>query len=210
MCFETIFIDLDDTLYPSTCGLFTVLRNRIELYMVEKMNLPPEIVPDLRKELFLKYGTAFRGLSINYHINEEEFMDFVHNIPLSPYLHPDPVLRETLELYPQRKVIFTNADTNHAKRVIHAMDLDGIFDSIIDIHDIAPFYKPQVEAFEKAMQLAQIVDPGECVMIDDTQRNLLGAREAGLFTIQIGVEDCPPDIDTSIVTLLDLPSVIPL
>lgn len=210
MCFETIFIDLDDTLYPSTCGLFPVLSKRMEMYMVDKMGLSPEIVPDLRKELFYKYGTTFRGLTAVYHIDEEEFLDFVHNIPLSPYLHPDPVLRETLELYPQRKVIFTNADTNHAKRVIHAMDLDGIFESIIDIRDITPFYKPQVEAFKKAMQLAHIVDPGECVMIDDTQRNLLGAREAGLFTIQIGVEDCPPDIDASIINLLDLPSVIPV
>lgn len=210
MCFETIFIDLDDTLYPATCGLYSVLSKRMELYMVERMKIPPETAPVIRKDLFQKFGTTFRGLSTVYKINEEDFMDYVHNIPLSPFLRENPELRETLELYPQRKVIFTNADTPHAKRVIKALGLDGLFEQIIDIHDIDPFYKPQVEAFQKALQLAGVTHPEDCVMIDDTKRNLLGAKAAGLFTIQAGVIDRPDEIDASVMTLLDLPSVIPV
>jgi pyrimidine 5'-nucleotidase len=118
-------------------------------------------------------------------------------------------MRATLELYQQRKVIFTNADTNHANRVIVTLGLEGVFDQIIDIRDISPFCKPQVEAFKKALEIAQVADPSECVMIDDASRNLLAASEAGLFTIQVGVEDCPAGIDASILSLLDLPSVIP-
>ena len=210
MVFEALFFDLDDTLYPSTNGLWQTLRNRIELYMVEVMKLPPEIVPNLRKELFLKHGTTLRGLAVEYQINEQEFLDFVHNVPLKDFLQPDPNLRSTLGLYPQKKVIFTNADANHANRVINALGLAGIFDQIIDIRDIRPYCKPQIEAFQQALLLAHVRDPHECVMIDDARRNLLGAKEMGLFTIQIGVEDCPPDIDASIVSLIDLPSVIPV
>jgi pyrimidine 5'-nucleotidase len=210
MVFETLFFDLDDTLYPSTNGLWQTLRNRIELYMVEVMKLPPEIVPNLRKELFLKHGTTLRGLAIEYQINEQEFLDFVHNVPLTNFLQPDPNLRSTLGLYPQKKVIFTNADANHANRVINTLGLAGVFDQIIDIRDIRPYCKPQIEAFQQALSLAHVHDPHDCVMIDDARRNLLGAKEIGLFTIQIGVEDCPQDIDASIVSLLDLPSVIPV
>jgi pyrimidine 5'-nucleotidase len=210
MIFDTIFFDLDDTLYPSTNGLRQILRNRIELYMMEIMKISPEIVPNLRKELFLKYGTSLRGLSTEYSINEQEFLDFVHDVPLKNYIQPDPNLRMTLELYPQKKVIFTNADTNHANRVIGILGLEGVFDQIIDIRDIHPYCKPQIEAFQKALLLARVNDPHECVMIDDAHRNLLSAKEMGLFTIQIGLDDCPPNIDASIITLIDLPSVIPV
>lgn len=210
MCFETIFIDLDDTLYPATCGLYPVLSKRMELYMVERMKIPPETAPIIRQDLFQKYGTTYKGLTAVYKIDEEDFMNYVHNIPLSSFLHESPELRETLELYPQRKVIFTNADAPHAKRVIKALGLEGLFSQIIDIHDITPYYKPQVEAFQKALHLAGVKNPEDCVMIDDTKRNLLGAKEAGLFTIQAGVKDRPSEVDASIVTLLDLPSVIPV
>jgi putative hydrolase of the HAD superfamily len=210
MVFETIFIDLDDTLYPSSNGLWQTLRNRIELYMVEIMKLPPEIVPSLRKELFLKHGTTLRGLSEIYKIDEQEFLDFVHNVPLTQYLRPDPDLRETLAQYPQRKVIFTNADTNHANRVIVTLGLEGIFDQIIDVRDIRPYCKPQPEAFQIALKLANVLNPQDCVMIDDSRPNLIGARDAGLFTIQIGTEERAPEVDACILSLLDLPNVIPV
>lgn len=210
MCFEVMFFDLDDTLYPSAVGLWEAIRGRIDRYMVEKMRLPEEIVPDLRKELFLKHGTTMRGLQAKYHIDEQDFLDYVHDVPLANYLKPDPSLRATLEMYSQRKVIFTNADTNHANRVIFTLGLEGCFDQIIDIRDIRPFCKPQVEAFQKAFEIAGVRVPAECVMLDDAQRNLVSARKAGMFTIQIGVEDCPMGVDASILSLLDLPSVIPV
>ncbi|MHC1740821.1 MAG: pyrimidine 5'-nucleotidase [Anaerolineaceae bacterium] len=210
MFFETIFFDLDDTLYPSTSGLWGVLQKRIELFMTEVMGLPSEIVPSLRKELFLKHGTTLRGLEEIYHINSQDFLDFVHDVPLNNYLQPNLDLRQTLCAYPIPKVIFTNADTNHANRVISALGVDGCFDKIVDIRDIHPYCKPQREAFEKALELTGIKDPRNCVMIDDSPRNLFSAKDVGLFTIQIGVNDCPVGIDASILSLLDLPSVIPI
>ena len=209
MCFKVLFFDLDDTLYPSAAGLWEAIRQRIDLYMIERMDLPKEIVPELRKELFLKHGTTMRGLEARYHIDEQDFLDYVHDLPLKDYLQPDPMVKSTLEKYPHRKVIFTNADTNHANRVILALGLEECFDQIIDIRDIRPFCKPQLEAFNKALHLAGVTDPAGCVMIDDAQRNLQAAHEAGLFTIQIGESDCPPGIDASISSLLNLPEIIP-
>jgi putative hydrolase of the HAD superfamily len=210
MHFEVFFIDLDDTLYPVATGLWEAIRLRIEKYMIEQMGFPAEIVPDLRKELFLKHGTTMRGLQQSYHVNEQDFLDYVHDVPLADYLQPDPTLRETLNKYPQRKIIFTNADSNHANRVIVSLGLEGCFDQIIDIRDIRPYCKPQLEAFQKAMQLAGVRDPQQCVMIDDAQRNLLAAKAAGLFTIQISEKDPPSGIDAVISSLADLPSVISL
>jgi putative hydrolase of the HAD superfamily len=210
MCFETLFFDLDDTLYPSNAGLWEAIRQRIDRYMVEKLQIREDVVSELRKELFLKHGTTMRGLQARYQIDEQDFLDYVHNVPLVNYLKPDPLLRSTLEAYPQRKVIFTNADTNHANRVIFTLGLEGCFDQIIDIRDIRPFCKPQLEAFKKALEIACVQNPSECVMIDDSIKNLQSASEAGLFTIHIGTADCPPGIDASILSLAELPSVIPV
>jgi putative hydrolase of the HAD superfamily len=208
MCFEVLFFDLDDTLYPSAAGLWEAIRRRIDLYMIERMKLPEEIVPELRKELFLKHGTTMRGLEARYHIDEQDFLDFVHDLPLKEYLEPDPQLRDALEMFMQRKVIFTNADSNHANRVILALGLEGCFDQIIDIRDIRPYCKPQLEAFNKALELADVSKPGKSVMIDDAPRNLLAAREVGLFTIQITDGEPASGIDAAISNLRELPKVL--
>jgi FMN phosphatase YigB (HAD superfamily) len=47
-------------------------------------------------------------------------------------------------------------------------------------------------------------------MIDDSAKNLHAARQAGLFTIQTGVSACPEGIDAAVLTLLDLPDVLPV
>jgi putative hydrolase of the HAD superfamily len=113
-----------------------------------------------------------------------------------------------LESYSQRKVIFTNADTNHANRVISALGLEGCFDQIVDIRDIHPYCKPQPEAFEMALQLIGIQNRQTCIMFDDAPRNLLTAKSAGLFAVLIGASNCPDRIDAAIPSLLELPTVI--
>lgn len=195
MFFETILFDLDDTLYPASSGLWTVLQSRIELFMTERMHLAPDQVPALREELFRKHGTTLRGLSELYHIDEQEFLDFVHNVPLADYIQPNPRLKAVLSHMPQRKIIFTNADSNHATRVINVLELQGCFEQIIDVRDIHPYCKPQNEAFLKALELAAIPQPQKCLMIDDAPRNLIAAKALGISTVLIGNHPSPEPFD---------------
>jgi pyrimidine 5'-nucleotidase len=195
MFFETILFDLDDTLYPASSGLWTVLQSRIELFMTEKMHLATDQVPALREELFRKHGTTLRGLSELYHIDEQEFLDFVHNVPLADYIQPNPRLKAVLSQMPQRKIIFTNADSNHATRVINVLELHGCFEQIIDVRDIHPYCKPQKEAFQKALELAAILQPQKCLMIDDAPRNLIAAKTLGISTVLIGNHSSPETFD---------------
>lgn len=208
MCFEVLFIDLDDTLYPSNSGLWDAIKDRIDRYMIERIQLPEEIVPVLRKDLFAKHGTTMRGLQVEYNIDPQGYLDFVHDLPLEDFIRPDPALRQSLEKISLRKVIFTNADTNHATRVIKTLELEGCFDQIIDIRDISPFCKPQPEAFKKAMEIAGVEDPAECIMVDDTLRNLQSAAEIGMYTIQVGADVYQPGIDAVLPSLVDLPEIL--
>lgn len=183
---RTIFFDLDDTLYPSTTGLWDLIGQRIDLFMHDFIGLDWAIIPEKRQSLFNQYGTTLRGLVAEYNIDPDHYLDFVHDVPIEELLDPAPELRMKIQALQQQKVIFTNADRNHANRVIDALSLQGCFQRIIDIRELEPFCKPQREAFERAFLLAGNLSAEDVIMIDDTPRNLETAVQMGCLTIQVG------------------------
>ena len=121
MQFTTLFFDLDDTLYPPDTGLWGAIAGRITLYMTERMGFPPEQVTSIREKYFREFGTTLRGLQANHNVDMDDYLAFVHNVPLDRYIHPDPAVRAAIAGIPARKFIFTNADTHHAGRVLQAV-----------------------------------------------------------------------------------------
>ncbi|HLF74259.1 MAG TPA: pyrimidine 5'-nucleotidase [Anaerolineales bacterium] len=193
MRFTTIFFDLDDTLYPSSTGLWSAIRERMNLYMLERLGIPEKDVPLLREQYFKMYGTTLRGLQARHNVDTEEFLAFVHDLPLMDYLRPDPALRNVIASLPVRRLIFTNADTNHARRVLAALQLDNLFEMIVDINAVAPYCKPIPESFAIAMELADEPDPRRCVVIDDLPRTTRAALNVGMASLLYGCEEPSQD-----------------
>ncbi len=207
MSYTTLFIDLDDTLYPVDSGVWMAIRQRIDLYVMERFHLSLEDARVRRQELFLRYGTTMRGLQAEYHVNEDEYLAFVHDVPLVDLLRPNPGLCHMLQAYPQRKVIFTNADSNHARRVLAVLGLSACFQQIIDIKAMSPYCKPMQEAFRIALEMAGESDPARCVLVDDQAHNVRAAREFGLHAIRIGAVE--PGFESATISRLDdLPTVL--
>lgn len=209
MRFETIFFDLDSTLYPESNGLWKAIRERIDLFMQERMSFSPEEIPALRHKFFIEHGTTLRGLQAYYQINPTEYLNFVHDLPLDEYLAPEPKLREMLMSIPQPCWVFTNSDANHANRVMSMLGIEDCFDGIIDVWKMDPHCKPQKEAYQLALDLAGVADPKACGLLDDSPRNLAPAKEMGFFTVLVGKNGHPSIADRSIETILELPTVIP-
>ena len=197
MNFTTIFFDLDDTLYPSSTGLWHAIKERMNVYMRDRMGFDPADIPHYREKYFREYGTTLRGLQANHAIDVEDFLAFVHDLPLKDYLAPNPTLRSIIASLPTRNLIFTNADVAHARRVLAALELDDLFESIVDVNVVAPYCKPMPESFAIAMRLAGESDPSRCVMIDDLPRTVRAAREAGLYGILYGQAEPHPDADAA-------------
>ena len=86
MRFSTIFFDLDDTLYPNSTGLWHAIKERMNLYMSERMGILENEVPVLREQYFKMYGTTLRGLIERHNVDEQDFLAFVHDLPLKDYL----------------------------------------------------------------------------------------------------------------------------
>lgn len=185
MRLTTLFIDLDDTLYPKESGLWGAIRQRMTDYMREQLGFPPEVIPALRQHYFDTYGTTLRGLQIHYHVDPDRYLAYVHDLPLDKFLTPDPQLRALLNSLPQAKWIFTNADTDHARRVLTRLGLEDCFTGIIDVRALGYLCKPHREAYLRAMQLAGVDRAEECVLFDDAPRNLLPAHKLGMLTVLV-------------------------
>jgi len=189
MRFTTLFFDLDDTLYPSSTGLWKAIRERMNLYMLERMGIPENEVPILREQYFKMYGTTLRGLQARHNVDVEDYLAFVHDLPLQDYLKPNPTQREIIASLSSRKLIFTNADIPHAQRVLAALQLDDLFNDIVDVNAVAPYCKPMPESFAIAQELASEPDPRKCVVIDDLSRTTRAALEAGMASILYGTDE---------------------
>lgn len=180
-----LLIDLDDTLYPHETGAWGRVGARIDQYLMEEMGFPPGEVQALRARLFHQYGTTLRGLQIEYQVDMDHYLAYVHDIPLDDILSPDPHLDEVLTALPQRKVIFTNASSAHAQRIIHQLAVQDHFTQIIDIYNLYPHCKPQVEAFQTALAIIN-EEPHRCLLVDDNPGNLATAQSLGMATVSVG------------------------
>lgn len=193
MRFTTLFFDLDGTLYSNSTGLWDAIRDRMNLYMRDRMGFPEKDVPQLREQYFKMYGTTLRGLQARHQVNVEDFMAFVHDLPLKNYIKPDPIQRDVIASLGTRNLIFTNADVNHARRVLSVLQLDDLFDVIVDVNAVAPYCKPMPESFAIAMELADEPDPRKCVMIDDLPRTTRAALDVGMASLLYGCDEPTSD-----------------
>jgi len=209
MRFSHIFFDLDDTLYPSTNGLWNSIRQRMNEYMLERLNIPPEQVAIIRRQYFETYGTTLRGLQLHYQVDADEFLAYVHDLPIETVIAPDPELRALLQSLSQPKWIFTNADANHAGRVLSALGVRDCFNDIIDIHAMNFVCKPDPQAYQIALNKAGETFPEHCVYLDDAARNLAPAFEMGFFTILVSSNGNEPVAKQTINRPHDLPRVLP-
>lgn len=209
MRFSHIYFDLDDTLYPSTNGLWESIRQRMNEYMLERLNIPPERVAVIRRQYFETYGTTLRGLQLHYQVDADDFLAYVHDLPIETVISPDPGLRTLLQSLSQPKWIFTNADANHAGRVLSALGVRDCFNGIIDIRAMNFICKPDPQAYQIALNKVGESIPENCVYLDDATRNLAPAFEMGFFTILVSSNGNEPMAKHTINRPHDLPRVLP-
>ena len=210
MSYTTLFFDLDDTLYPCTSGLWGAIRDRMGRYMAERVGLPEADIPTIRRHYFETYGTTLRGLQKHHHVDTDEYLAYVHDLPLEQYIQPNPSLHALLVSLPQRRFIFTNADAAHARRVMQVLGVTDCFERIIDIRAIDFACKPEPLAYMRALALAGDPAPQECVLLDDSPTNLAPARQLGFTTVMVNLEcECNPAATYRVSSLLELPRVLP-
>jgi putative hydrolase of the HAD superfamily len=180
-----VIFDLDETLYPTTNGLMQTIGARMREFIVNKYNLSPEDARTLQNYYWNTYGTTLRGLYLERQLDPREYLEYVHDVPLANYLAPDPKLRVVLERIPQEKVILTNSDAPHTRRVLEHLGVADQFTRIFDIVSNEYECKPARTVYSRVLNsLGARGD--ECALVEDLARNIPPARQLGIKTILLG------------------------
>ncbi|MGD2206828.1 MAG: pyrimidine 5'-nucleotidase [Anaerolineae bacterium] len=204
-----ILFDLDETLYPRDVGILEQIRHLIVRYIRERFDLSAEEADALRRHYFHTYGTTMRGLQVNHQIDPDEFLHYVHNIPLHQYLQSNPGLDGVLMSIPHEKVIFTNASREHAERVLDLLGIRHHFTRIVDVRDVGYESKPQPAAYRRICQQLDI-RPEECLLVEDNARNLHPAKALGMTTVLVrdGCHHSDDSVDYVIHRIEDIGNVL--
>ena len=181
---DVAVFDLDETLYPRGCGIMRAIGERITLYVEQFFDLPTPAAKKLRSDYFQQYGTTLRGLQINHQIDADEYMTFVHDVPVEESVGYDGRLDEALAQIEARKVIFTNASWEHAERVLAVRQIRHHFERIIDVRDMDWISKPEPDAYTRLLGLLSSTGP-RTMLVEDNVRNLRPAAELGMITVLV-------------------------
>jgi putative hydrolase of the HAD superfamily len=214
MSLEFIVFDLDNTLYAQGSGVMEEIGRRIQIWLCRELGLSWEEAVDLRRDYLRKHGTTMGGLMLEHSIDISRYLDFVHEVRIEEHLEPNPALTAMLERIPLRKVVYTNATSAHGRRVLRALGVYEQFERIIGIEEVGLHNKANREAYERMLDLLEASGP-ECVMVEDSPRNLPPAKSKGMTTILVGAEqraerievakDC---VDFAVESVLDVERVV--
>ncbi|XP_015874041.3 uncharacterized protein C24B11.05 [Ziziphus jujuba] len=137
--YDCLLFDVDDTLYPFSCGFSKNCTKNIEEYMAQKLGIEETEVSKMNHELYKNYGTSMAGLkAFGYDFDNDDYHSYVHGRLPYEVLKPDHVLRSLLLSLPIRKVIFSNADRIHVNKVLSKLGLNDCFDEIICFETLNP------------------------------------------------------------------------
>ncbi|NOQ40329.1 MAG: pyrimidine 5'-nucleotidase [Anaerolineales bacterium] len=209
MHFSTLFFDLDATLYPASNGLWEQIRLRIYKFMLEEIGIPETEIPATRDKYWTTYGTTLEGLRIHHQVEPDDYLKYVHDLPLKDFLEPDPILRDLLKTLPQDLWVFTNADRRHADRVLNELGISDLFSGIVDLLALDFIVKPNRKAYQTALKLAGVTDPERCVMFDDLVQNLIPAKELGFFTSLVGENGSTNQVDIQLQSIHEMKEKMP-
>jgi putative hydrolase of the HAD superfamily len=177
--------------------------------MLEEIGIPEVEIPATRDKYWTTYGTTLEGLRIHHQVEPDDYLKYVHDLPLKDFLEPDPVLRELLETLPQDLWVFTNADHRHAGRVLNELGISALFSGIVDLLALDFIVKPNRKAYQIALKLAGVTDPTRCVMFDDLIQNLIPAKELGFYTSLVGENGSSNQVDIQLKSIHNMKEKMP-
>ena len=182
--FQNWIFDLDNTIYDINLGLFKKISNRITDFIMSKYSLDIDQAKKIQKEYYLKYGLTLRGLIVEKKLDPEEFLDYVHDVE-HPELKKNEQLKSKIRILEGKKIIFTNATSKHAKKILKILELEHDFDQIIDIKDLEYIPKPDKRSYKKLLECLNLNKENldKTIFFEDTVKNLIPAKELGITTV---------------------------
>jgi len=181
---DTWLFDLDGTLYPAESGFLGAVVDRMTDFVEKVTGLPRPEALKVQKAYLSEHGLTLKGLMLHHGVDPNEFHAIFHDLSLECLAH-EPALLAALARLPGRRLIFTNADDLHARRVLERLGLAHLFDAVFHIAAAGYEPKPSAEAFAR-IGAAHGIDPAATAFFEDSERNLAPAALLGMTTVLVG------------------------
>ena len=152
-------------------------------YVAKTLNVSLAEAYKFQKSYFREYGTSLKGLMENHKIDPFDYLDYVHEIDLS-IIKKDEKLDAALTKLPGRKIVFTNAATPYAKKVLEKLAIAYHFEAIFDIVDANFIPKPEPKVYQQIVSKYNI-SCNTATMVEDILKNLGPAAEMGMTTVWV-------------------------
>ena len=188
---EVWVFDLDNTLYPAESGLGRLMEPRITDFVMEATGLERDAAHALQKRYLHDHGLTLKGLMTHHAVDPHRFHARFHDVPLD-VIAADAPLRAGLARLPGRRLVFTNADEVHARRVLQRLEIADLFEGIFHIASAAFEPKPSPAAFEGLLR-THAVDPARACFFEDSPVNLRPAKAIGMTTVLVGAGQARPE-----------------
>jgi putative hydrolase of the HAD superfamily len=198
--------DLDDTIYPNSAGVMRVVSQRIDQYMSLRLGMNTALINELRPRYWEQYGTTMRGLVVDFGIDPDSYLSYVHDFSVATLLTPNRGLGEVLAQLPWRKVVFTNAPKQHAEEVLAALDVERHCERIFDVRETGYVGKPDASSYRIVLDSLG-AGAQQCIALDDSIANLRTAKELGMITVLVGSAERADGADIAVNSIEQLAEV---
>ena len=194
---NTWIFDLDNTLYSADSGIFQQVHTLMSKFVSTHLNIDIKKATELQRKYYRQHGTTLRGLMDNHNVDPDHFLSEVHQLDYS-IVGPNFKLNRELKKLKGRKIIYTNANRQHANDILIRLELTNVFDEIFDIKTANYIPKPEASPYEQIISEFNI-DPITTIMFDDIAKNLVPAKNVGFASvwIDVGYENFSDDIAKS-------------
>jgi putative hydrolase of the HAD superfamily len=233
----TVIFDVDDTLYDVSTG-FTAHRNGevIWKYMVDHLGFENEQhAKTVRDRYFAKYHSTAKALTVAQQegkfpggappFNTAHLAQYwADHLDYSKLGGKKKALRDALASCPLRLVAFSNGPRIYVQRVLESLGLWDLFgeERLFAVDDVLPYCKPEAEAFGIIFEKLGIERPEDCIMVEDSMKNIRQAKKLGMKTVlitgskedgRILPQDKPeatdPAVDCSMATIEEFQTKLP-
>lgn len=197
--------DLDDTLHNASAHIFPHINQAMTAYVAQYLQVDETEANRLRMEYWRRYGATLTGLMRHHGTDPHHFLWHTHQFPLlQEQLVFDGAIKNLLRRLPGRKIVFSNAPGHYARRVLDAMGVRPMFDSVWCLEQLRFVPKPNAGAFRRLLQRERL-DARRCIMVEDSLPNLVTAHRLGMKTVLISRGLDKPDwVDVKLGSVLEL------
>ncbi len=184
--------DLDNTLHDASHAIFPAINgnmNALIARVLADQQLPAhaEAVNELRIRYWQRYGATLLGMIRHHGVRADDFLHDAHRFDdLAGMIRAERGIGRLMRRLPGRKILLTNAPRAYAHAVLRHLGLQRHFAEHVPIESMRVHgqWRPKPSRLMlRQLMRRHHLQPGRCVLVEDTLENLRSARSLGIRTV---------------------------